>query len=42
MDEVEVARDTLDILKPDTGGLLLGAGKNLEPGSHWSGMIEDV
>jgi hypothetical protein len=24
------------------GGLYIGAGKNLEPGTFWSGLIDDV
>ncbi len=42
VDEFEVARDAQRNLKSHTGGFFLGAGGNLEPGSHWSGMIDDV
>jgi len=44
VDDMEVARDK-DVhgtLKGSTGGLYIGAGKNLEVGSFWSGLIDDV
>jgi len=41
VDDVEVASDTCD--KGSLfGGLQIGAGKNLEAGSFWSGLIDDV
>jgi hypothetical protein len=44
VDDIEVARDvkTQGSLEGSDGGLHIGAGKNLEPGSFWSGLIDDV
>ena len=43
VDDVETARDTQSGLEGYTyGGLHLGAGKNLEPGSFWTGLMDDV
>ena len=42
VDELEVARDTQVGLGTSEGGLQIGAGKNLEPGSFFSGLIDDV
>jgi len=42
VDDAEVARDTLGGLKGPEGSLYIGTGKGLEPGSYWSGMIDDV
>jgi len=42
VDGIEVARDTVISLKPDSGGFHIGAGKSLEPGSFWQGLIDDV
>jgi Tol biopolymer transport system component len=42
VDAVEVAKDTQAELVGSDGGLHLGAGKGLEPGSFWSGLIDDV
>jgi len=46
VDGIEVARDanpiTLAPLKSATGGLHIGAGENLEDGSYFSGLIDDV
>jgi len=46
VDGTEVARDanpiTLAPLKSATGGLYIGAGKNLDVGSLFSGMIDDI
>jgi len=42
VDGVEVKKDTQAVLAGSTGGLQIGAGKNLEPGSFWSGLIDDV
>ena len=39
---MEVARDTHISLTSSEGGLYLGAGKNLEPGSFFSGLIDDI
>ena len=42
VDDVEVAHDTQAQLAGSAGGLYLGVGKHLEPGSFWSGLIDDV
>ncbi len=42
VDDIEVARDTLDGLNSADGGLRIGAGNDLAEGSFWSGMIDDV
>jgi hypothetical protein len=42
VDDVEVARDTLAGLEGSDGGLYIGAGSALEPGTFWSGMIDNV
>jgi hypothetical protein len=42
VDNVEVARDTQTSLGGSTGGLHIGAGKGLEPGAFWKGLIDDV
>jgi serine/threonine protein kinase len=42
MDSVEVARDTQPSLASSIGGLQFGAGKHLEAGTFWSGLIDDV
>ena len=44
VDGIEVARDTAaqNPLKSTTDGLYIGAGKNLEAGTFFSGMIDDV
>ncbi|UCG60130.1 MAG: hypothetical protein JSU70_11520 [Phycisphaerales bacterium] len=43
VDDVEVASDTLHLgLAPSEGTLYIGAASNLEAGSHWWGLIDDV
>ncbi|MHC4326517.1 MAG: outer membrane protein assembly factor BamB family protein [Planctomycetota bacterium] len=42
VDDIEVARDIAANLEPASGGLYIGAGSNLEPGSFFSGLIDDV
>ncbi len=42
VDDVEVARNTLTELEGSEGSLLIGADSTLEPGTFWSGMIDDV
>ncbi len=42
VDDVEVAKDTQIDLKSSNDGLHIGAGKNLDPGSFFSGLIDDV
>jgi len=42
VDNGEVASDTQPALKDTKGDLRIGVGKNLEPGTFWSGMIDDI
>jgi PKD repeat protein len=42
VDDVEVAKDTQSPVTPSDGGLQIGAGKGLEAGSFFSGLIDDV
>jgi Tol biopolymer transport system component len=42
VDDIEVANDTQAHLAGSTGGLYIGAGKGLEAGSFWTGLIDDV
>ena len=42
VDDVEVATDTQDSLESSAGGLYIGAGKGLEVGSFFSGLIDDI
>lgn len=42
IDDVEVARDTQATLQGAKGKLQLGAGKDLESGTFWSGLIDEV
>ena len=42
VDDVAVAEDTQNGLKSSGGGLYIGTGKAMEPGSFWSGLIDDV
>jgi len=42
VDDVEVAKDTQGTLAGSTGGLYIGAGKNLEAGSFFCGLIDDI
>jgi N-acetylneuraminic acid mutarotase len=42
VDDVEVARDTQPQFGSSRTGLYIGAGNNLEPGSFFSGLIDDV
>jgi len=42
VDDVEVARDTQPGFISSEGGLYIGTGKAMEPGSFWSGLIDDV
>jgi len=39
---VEVASDTQTGLVGSYGGLRIGTGNNLEQGTFWSGLIDDV
>ncbi|MFC1765300.1 two-component regulator propeller domain-containing protein [Planctomycetota bacterium] len=42
VDDIEVARSNQFNLTGTNNGFSIGAGKNLEPGTFWSGMIDDV
>jgi len=42
VDDVEVAKDTQSGLASSQGGLYFGAGKGLEAGSFWNGLIDDI
>jgi hypothetical protein len=42
VDDVEVAKDTQTDLEGSDNGLYIGTGKAMEPGSFWSGLIDDV
>ena len=42
MDGAEVVRNNFSPIMPAQGGLYIGAGKDLEPGTFWSGLIDDI
>ena len=42
VDDIEVAKDTQANLPSSSGGLYIGAGSTLAPGTFWSGLIDDV
>ena len=42
VDDIAVAQDTQDGLVSLENGLYIGAGRNLEPGTFFSGLIDDV
>lgn len=42
VDNVAVAEDTQANLVGSESGLYIGTGSVLEPGSYWSGLIDDV
>jgi len=42
VDDAAAITDTQDHLGSSYSGLNIGAGKNLEAGSFWSGLIDDV
>jgi hypothetical protein len=42
VDSIAVAQDEQDGLEGTYGGLHIGAGKAMEPGTFWSGLIDDV
>ena len=41
-DDINAAKDTQSKFGASAVGLYIGAGKNLEAGSFWSGLIDDV
>ncbi len=42
VDNVAVAEDEQTNLEGSENGLYIGTGKAMEPGSFWSGLIDDV
>ena len=42
VDDILVAEDTQANLQGSDGGLYIGCGKTMEPGTYWSGLIDDV
>ena len=42
MDDVLVAEDAQTGLTACYGGLQIGCGENMTPGTFWSGLIDDV
>ena len=42
VDNVIVAQDTQDGLESSENSLYIGTGKAMQPGTYWSGMIDDV
>jgi hypothetical protein len=42
VDDILVAEDTQEGLGSSVGGLNIGTGKAMEPGTFWSGLIDDV
>jgi len=42
VDGVVVAEDTQDSLESSSNGLYIGTGKGMDPGTYFSGLIDDV
>jgi len=42
VDDVLVAEDAQDSLADSWGKLVIGAAKNMAPGTFWSGLIDDI
>jgi hypothetical protein len=42
IDDIAVSQDTQDSLNGSTNGLYIGTGESMEPGTYWSGLIDDV
>ena len=42
VDDIAVAQDTQESLGGSDGGLYIGTGKDMEPGTYFSGLIDDV
>jgi N-acetylneuraminic acid mutarotase len=42
VDGIAVAQDMQDSLKSSSNGLYIGCGKNMQPGTYFSGLIDDV
>ena len=42
VDDIEVASNTAENLESASRGLYIGTGNTMEPGTYWSGLIDDV
>jgi hypothetical protein len=42
VDGVVVAKDTQDSLNVSTNGLYIGTGSTMQPGTYWTGLIDDI
>jgi hypothetical protein len=42
VDDVQVAEDTQDGMESSNGGLYIGTGKLMTPGTYFSGLIDDI
>ena len=42
VDGIESVRDTANNLEAASGGLYIGVGSDWDPGTFWSGLIDDV
>jgi hypothetical protein len=42
VDDIAVAQDAQPDLEASENGLYIGTGMAMEPGSFWSGLIDDV
>jgi hypothetical protein len=42
VDGIAVAEDTQDGLQGSNNGLYIGAGQMMQPGTYWSGLIDDI
>jgi hypothetical protein len=42
VDDILVAEDTQANLQGSDSGLYIGTGKSMEPGTYWSGLIDDI
>ena len=42
VDDIAVAQDTQDSLQGSDSGLYIGTGNFMQPGTYWSGLIDDV
>jgi hypothetical protein len=42
VDDMLAAEDTQDGLESSNGGLYIGTGKFMTPGTYWSGLIDEI
>jgi hypothetical protein len=42
VDDILAAEDTQDGLESSNGGMYIGTGKLMTPGTYWSGLIDDI